>query len=232
MPKAKVIGYARVSTQEQASEGYSLAAQEAKLRAYAELYDLELVDIEVDPGQSGKDLNRPALVRALAAIRDGRATALLVAKLDRLTRSVADMGRLIDDYFGEKAPHNAALLSVADQIDTRTAGGRLVLNVLVSVSQWERETIGERTRTALDHKKALGEYIGGTRPFGFEVEGTRLVAHPAEQAAVALIVELRSQGATLRDIVAELAARGVETKRGGRWHIQTVRKILERNRTA
>jgi DNA invertase Pin-like site-specific DNA recombinase len=148
--------------------------------------------------------------------------------LDRLTRSVADMARLIDEFFGDKARHMATLLSVADQIDTRTAGGRLVLNVLVCVSQWERETIAERTKAALDHKKTLGEFTGGMRPFGFEVEGTRLVAIPHEQEAITLILDLREQGRTLRDIAAELIARGIDTKRGGRWHIQTVKNILAR----
>ncbi len=228
MPNARVIGYIRVSTQEQASEGYSLAAQEAKLRAYAALYDLDLVAIETDAGQSGKTLDRPALQSALAALRAGTAEAVLVAKLDRLTRSVADMARLIDEFFGEQATHKAALLSVADQIDTRTAGGRLVLNVLVSVAQWERETIAERTKAALDHKKAMGEYAGGNRPFGFELDGTRLLALPNEQDAITLILDLRGQGRTLREIAAELTARGIETKRGGRWHIQTVKGILDR----
>ncbi len=227
MPNARVIGYIRVSTQEQASEGYSLAAQEAKLRAYAALYDLDLVAIETDAGQSGKTLDRPALKSALAALRAGTAEALLVAKLDRLTRSVADMARLIDDFFGEKATHKAALLSVADQIDTRTAGGRLVLNVLVSVAQWERETIAERTKTALDHKRTIGEHVGA-KPFGFEIEGTRLVAIPHEQDAITLILDLRDQGRTLREIAAELTTRGIQTKRGGRWHIQTVKGILGR----
>ena len=228
MGKTRAIGYTRVSTTEQASEGYSLAAQEAKIRAYAELYDLELVSIETDAGQSGKTLDRPALERALDALRSGTADAIVVCKLDRLTRSVADMAHLIDEFFGDKAPCTATLLSVADQIDTRTAGGRLVLNVLVSVAQWERETIAERTKAALDHKKAIGEFTGGTRPFGFEVAGTRLVALPHEQEAITLILDLRDQGQTLREIAAELTTRGIETKRGGRWHIQTVKNILER----
>ena len=232
MGKTRVVGYIRVSTQEQATEGYSLAAQEAKLRAYAELYDLELVAIETDAGQSGKTMDRPGLERCLEALRAGTADSLLVSKLDRLTRSVADMAKLIDEFFGDKAPCKATLFSVADQIDTRTAGGRLVLNVLVSVAQWERETIAERTKTALEQKKAMGEYAGGTRPFGFELDGTRLVAIPGEQDAITLILDLREQGRTLREIAAELTERGIETKRGGRWHIQTVKNILNRTRPA
>ncbi len=229
MARTRVIGYTRVSTLEQASEGYSLAAQEAKLRSYAELYDLELVAIETDAGQSGKSLDRPGLQAALDALRSGAADAILVGKLDRLTRSVADMAQLIDEFFGEKAPSKATLFSVADQIDTRTAGGRLVLNVLVSVAQWERETIAERTKSALDHKKTIGEHVGA-KPFGFEINGTHLVALEAEQQAISLILDLRDRGQTLREIAAELTHRGIVTKRGGRWHIQTVKNILARAR--
>jgi site-specific DNA recombinase len=98
-------------------------------------------------------------------LKDGTAEALLVVKLDRLTRSVVDLGTLVDRYF---APGKAALLSVGEQIDTRSAAGRLVLNVLASVSQWEREAIGERTATAMQHKASQGEYTAGKRPTGGE----------------------------------------------------------------
>ena len=160
----RVIGYVRVSTEEQASHGVSLAAQTEKVRAYCALYDLELVELIDDPGASAKTLARPGLARALAALDRGDADGLVVAKLDRLTRSVADMATLVSDYFGERA--GKSLFSVADSIDTRTAAGRMVLNILVTVSQWEREAIGERTRDALRHKRAIGEAYGPT-PLGY-----------------------------------------------------------------
>ncbi len=121
----KAVGYIRVSTEDQAMTGVSLPAQRAKLEAYASLYGLELVRIEVDDGVSAKTLERPALRRALATVDRGEADGLLIAKLDRLSRSVADWDRLIDGYFGERA--GKQLWSVADSIDTRTAAGRLVL---------------------------------------------------------------------------------------------------------
>ena len=141
----RVVGYVRVSTEEQASHGVSLAAQTAKIRAYAALYELELVDVVEDAGQSAKTLNRPGLQQALTMSRSGAAQGLLVAKLYRMSRSVSDVATLIDSYFGDRARYQATLLPVADQVDTRTAAGRLVLNVLAAVSQWEREAIGERT---------------------------------------------------------------------------------------
>src|SRR5216684_1249384 len=128
----RTIAYLRVSTDKQADRGVSLDAQRAKVHAYAELYDLELLEVIVDAGESAKSLDRPGLQRALGMLKSGEAEALLVVKLDRLTRSVVDLGTLVERYF---APGKAALLSVGEQIDTRSAAGRLVLNVLASVSQ-------------------------------------------------------------------------------------------------
>jgi site-specific DNA recombinase len=213
----RVVGYIRVSTEEQATNGQSLDAQRAKLEAYAALYDLQLVAIIVD-GVSAKTLNRPGLQEALTMLRSGAADGLLIAKLDRLTRNVGDWQKLIDGYFGDKA--GKQLFSVADSIDTRTAAGRLVLNVLLSVAQWERETIAERTADALQHKIRKGERCGKVR-FGFDLadDGKTLVAIPAEQEAIALMRELRAAGQTLRDI---------QTKEGKPWQHTTVKGILSR----
>lgn len=138
---------------------------------------------------------------ALADLREGRADGLLICKLDRLTRSVRDLGALLEGYFGRYA-----LLSVADSIDTRSAGGRLVLHVLGSVSQWEREAICERTRDALHHLQQASVRIGGV-PLGWrraeatDAAGRRLwVEDRAERATVERIAELRAAGASLRRI--------------------------------
>ena len=161
-----VIGYARVSTDEQSKEGVSIDAQIAKIKAYCMLYGLNLVDVVVDAGVSAKTLKRPGLQSALAMLKAKKAGGMVIAKLDRLSRSVKDWNSLIDLYFGEKA--GKQLCSVNDQIDTRTASGRLVLNVLMSVAQWEREATGERTRDALQHKITKGERVGKV-PFGFDL---------------------------------------------------------------
>src|SRR5579872_239746 len=178
MSRTRTIAYLRVSTDKQADRGVSLDAQRAKVAAYAELYDLDLVDVIVDAGASAKTLDRPGLTRALAMLKKGAADALLVVKLDRLTRSVRDLGELVERHF---APGKAALLSVGEQIDTRSAAGRLVLNVLASVSQWEREAIGERTSTAMQHKIASREYTGGAAPYGFRLaaDGEHIEELPA-----------------------------------------------------
>ena len=221
----RTIVYCRVSTDKQADRGVSLDVQQAKAKAYAELYDLDVVEVIVDAGVSAKTLARPGLERALALLKANKADALLVVKLDRLTRSVRDLGHLVERYF---APGKAALLSVGEQIDTRSAGGRLVLNVLASVSQWEREAIGERTSAALQHKAAQGEYIGGDAPYGFRVaaDGQHLEAHAQEQALIAEARRLRKSGLSLRAVARELGTRGFCTRTGRAFAAVQVHRLV------
>jgi site-specific DNA recombinase len=229
----RVVVYCRVSTADQADNGVSLQAQQAKLEAYANLYDLEVTETITDAGESAKSLNRPGLKRALAMLRKGEADGLLVAKLDRLTRSVADWQTLIDGYFGEKA--GKQLFSLSDSIDTRTAAGRMVLNMLLVVSQWEREIIGERTRDALRHKIRKGQRVGKVL-YGYDLanDGKTLVANEAEQQTIGLIKQLRANGYSLEKIATELSERGIPTKAGlNNWIHTAVRRILNRqNKTA
>jgi len=222
-----VIAYCRVSTAEQSDSGVSLDAQQAKMRAYADLYNLTIVETIID-AESAKSLRRDGLQRALNLLRTRKADGLLIVKLDRLTRSVADWQALIDAYFGERG--GKQLFSVADAISTRTAAGRLVLNVLITVAQWERETIGERTKEALRHKINSRQRVGKVR-FGFDLasDGITLVENSAEQQTLAFMRNLRAAGRTLRQIAAELTARQIPTKeRKPRWTHTAVAYILAR----
>ena len=235
----RVIGYTRVSTEKQADEGISLEAQEAKLRAYASAFDLELVATLSDAGISAKSLDRPGIQRALAMLVEGAADGILVTKLDRLTRSVRDLGQLLDDYFApvKRGAKAYALLSVGDSIDTRTAAGRLILNILGSISQWTRENIVEGTAEALAHLKQTGVQLGGM-PLGMkrtdreDADGRKvIVAVEKEQAAVRRIVELHQQRKTLREIGAILHHEGFRPKRAARWSAEAVRLVIARTGT-
>jgi site-specific DNA recombinase len=220
--KTRAVAYVRVSTDKQADAGVSLEAQEAKIRAYASVYDLDLVEVIVDAGASAKTLDRPGLTRVLSMLKRGEVDAVVVMKLDRLTRSVADLGTLVDRYF-----QKAALLSVSEQIDTRTAGGRLVLNVLASVAQWEREAIGERTSVAMQHKASKGERVGAI-PYGFALaaDGVALVAIEAEQAVLTEARTLRAAGLSLRAVATELARRGFVARGGRVFAAEQVRRMM------
>lgn len=215
----------------QANEGVSMEAQREKLRAYCAALDLTLVDIYEDHGFSAKSLDRPALKSALDQLRLGRADILLVTKLDRLTRSVKDLGQLVDSYF---LPGKYSLLSISDSIDTRTASGRLVLNVLASVAQWEREAISERTSEALRHLIAQGVKVG-TPEYGMvrtnqtDEHGRRIVVvDESRRQIVQRMVSMHKEGKPLRTISETLNQEKVPAPRGGLWHPTVIRGILRR----
>lgn len=215
------VAYLRCSTDKQAEQGLTLEVQESKVRAYAALYDIHLVTIIVDAGASAKTLDRAGLQQALMMLKTGAADALLVMKLDRLSRSVADLGVLVEKYF-----QRAALLSVTEQLDTRSAGGRLCLNLLASVAQWERETIGERTSYAMQAKKEKGERVGAV-PFGFvlDADAKRLRAVEAEQHAITLARRLRADGLSLRQVAERLEDEGHLARSGRRLAPEQVRRL-------
>src|SRR5580698_7654937 len=191
----KTVGYVRVSTDRQAERGISLEAQAEKIRAMAFVQGAELGEIIVESGESAKSLNRPGMAKLLAMVDAGNVKAVIVAKLDRLTRSVKDLCELLERF----ERRGVALVSVAESLDTGSAAGRLVLNIMTAVSQWEREAIGERTRDALSHKRSRGERVGNIA-FGFRLSGDvqHLETDPAEQGALSEIHRLRNQGTSLR----------------------------------
>ena len=235
--KTMVVGYRRVSTEEQANDGGSMESQGTKIRLYCDLHDLRLLRIVDDPGESGKTLDRPGVRQALEDLAKGRADGIVVTKLDRLTRYLGDWVHLIERYFDERA--GCHLFSVGDSVDTRTAAGRMVLNIIMSVAQWERETIAERTADALQAKISRGERCGRVR-YGYELDeqgprnaetGRPIMLRPVahEQRAIALMQGWKERGVEYREMVALLEELGIETKTGGRiWLPATIHRILRR----
>jgi len=224
MKARRAIGYCRVSTDGQADRGVSLDAQAEKIRAMATVQDAELLDVIVDGGESGKSLQRPGIERLLAMIDRREVQVVIIAKLDRLTRSVRDLGELLERF----QRRGVALVSVGESLDTGSVAGRLVLNVMASVSQWEREAIGERTRDALGHKRAQGLRAGNV-PFGYSLadDGQTLLACYEEQEVLATIRNLRRGESSLRAIASELNARGLRTRSGAAWRHEYVANLLK-----
>lgn len=221
----KAIGYIRVSTQGQAEDGVSLGAQEAKIRAWADLNGASGVATFRDEGISGKRFdNRPGLVEALAAV--GKGDALVVYSLSRLSRSTKDTLAIAEAL----ARKEADLVSLSEKIDTTTAAGKMVFRLLAVLSEFERDQISDRTRFALAHKRANGEKTGGDVPFGYRVKGGRLYADEGEQEAIAMILDLRTKGETLRAICRALESAGIPRKRGSlSWHPEAVHQIIRRH---
>jgi len=232
--RLRAVGYVRVSTDQQAKEGVSMDAQQVRIRAHCISQEIDLVDIVIDDGYSAKLLERPGIKRALDMLTAKKADAIVVVKLDRLTRSVKDLGTLLDGHFREGLPWSQ--LSVIDSIDTRSAGGKLLLNVLMSVAQWEREAISERTQEAMNELKRRGIRTGGAG-YGWQWSKSpdatgrkQLIPHPEEQAAVRRICDLHRQGLGIRTIALQLDREGIPARESKQWQPQrpTIYRILER----
>jgi len=206
----QVVGYGRVSTEDQAREGVSLSAQEAKIEAYCLIKDWTLAEVIQDAGESAKSLHRPGLQRLLSRVQARQVQAVIVSKLDRLTRSVSDLDKLVRLF--DKA--GVALVSLQESLDATTATGRLMMNLLASVSQWEREVIGERTSDALQHLKAQGKRYCHT------------VYNNAE--VIALMHQLRMAGHSYEAIALQLNQAGIPTVMGRPWQAMVVWGIVKR----
>ena len=208
----RLIGYVRVSTEEQAKEGVSLASQRERLAAYALAHGAELVGIEADEGISGgiAPSKRMGLKAALVRLENGEADGVLVVKLDRLSRSVRDTLALVD-RMRDRGWH---LVSVNNHLDTETAAGRLVLTVLAALSEMEREQIGERVTEAMAHIAREGRGRSRRLPFGHctaDGEATLskgdtrpLEKEPEEQKQLRTLKRGRKQGMGARRLAALL----------------------------
>ena len=230
MSKQTAVIYVRVSTEDQATEGVSIEAQQTKLAAWCFANDYELLAVETDAGLSGgRADNRPALQAAIELACKTK-SALVVYSLSRLARSTKDTIAI-----GEKLDRAGAdLVSLSEKIDTTSAAGKMVFRMLAVMAEFERDQVSERTRFAMSHKKSKSERVG-TIPFGSDVatDGIALVRNEAEQVVISLIVELRAAGESYKAIADELELRGIRTKTGkAKWGTMTIRNIAIANLAA
>jgi DNA invertase Pin-like site-specific DNA recombinase len=207
----RVIGYVRVSTDEQAVSGAGLEAQRLAIIAECKRRGWQLLEVIEDAGWSARDLRRPGIKAALEVLEAGDAKALVVAKLDRLSRSLLDFAGLM-----AKAQRQGwGVIALDVQVDTSTASGEAMANMLATFAQFERRLIGQRTKEALAIKKASGVRLG--RP--------PLVP----QSVIRRIQRQRARGETLRVIAESLNRDNVPTAQGGaEWYAATVRHVLLR----
>jgi DNA invertase Pin-like site-specific DNA recombinase len=205
----RVIGYVRVSTEEQSASGAGLLAQRTAISSEAQRRGWELLEIVEDAGFSGRDLRRPGIGVVLDALKARRASALMVAKLDRLSRSMLDFAALMDRSTRE----GWALVAIDLGVDTTTPAGEALANVMLSFAVFERRLIAQRTKEAMAAKRAAGVRFG--RP--------RTIPAPV----LARITAERGGGLTYRAIADLLTADRVPTGHGGRrWYASTVHAAL------
>jgi DNA invertase Pin-like site-specific DNA recombinase len=190
-----------LDAQREACEAYIKSQASLGWRAIAQPYD--------DPAFSGGNLERPALKRLLKNIEAGKVDVVVVYKIDRLTRSLADFAKLVEAFDAR----SISFVAVTQQFNTTTSMGRLTLNVLLSFAQFERELSSERVRDKVAASRRKGKWTGGTVPLGYEARDKKLVINPTEAETVRIIfrryIELQSFGR----LVADLDKRGIVTKR-------------------
>lgn len=211
MHQRPYLAYLRVSTEEQATTGLGLAAQRAAITVEAERRGWRNLRWIEDPGYSGKDTRRPGLAQARELLQRGEAEGLVVAKMDRLSRSLLDFTTIMADAQRE----GWTLVAIDCPVDSTTPLGEAMVSVAVVFSQLERRMIGERTKAALAVRKSQGVTLGRPRTTPSDV--------------VARITRERADGRLLGEIADGLNADGVATAQGGaRWHPSTVRGVLRR----
>jgi len=222
----KVIGYIRVSKQEQARDGISLEAQEERIRAYATFAQAEVVDI-VHDHKSGKNLRRDGVVEAVERVIAGDADSLVVYALDRLARNTVDLLGIIDRL----ANAGKGFVSIREQLDASTPHGRFTLTILGAMAQMERELIASRTQEAMDKLRREGRPVGHV-PYGFRKgDDGRLVEDVEEQRVIGYMNEMLRSEREPREIARRLNKMGLKGKRGGRWTTRDVVAAMKRSTT-
>jgi len=205
--------YTRVSTEQGLEQDFnSLDAQydaaQAYIRSQAHAGWTLLRAKYDDGGYSGGNTDRPALQRLLDDVRAGKIDVIVVYKVDRLTRSLADFAKLVDLF----DQHNVSFVSVTQQFNTTTSMGRLTLNVLLSFAQFEREVTSERIRDKISASKRKGLWVGGMAPLGYDTKGRKIMVNEVEAERVRTIFRSYLRLGSLNLLMADLRRRGIVTK--------------------
>lgn len=221
--RLKACVYTRVSTSEQAMEGYSIEEQERMCKAAIVSKGWEYIGTYSDPGISGRTMDRLGLQKMIRAIERGEIQAVVIYKLDRLSRKQRDTMTIIEDIFLE---NDVDLVSLNETLDTSTPWGRAMIGILSSFNQMESENIQMRTAMGKEAKATKGGYAGGKPPLGYKSVNGELVVVEEEAEIVRLIYKLRKNGMTMVNIAEELNKRGLKTKQGNEFRHSAIQGIL------
>lgn len=215
----RAVAYVRVSTAEQAREGWSLSVQRKRVRAYCDARGWRLAKVYADEGVSSA-ARRPAFEQMVSDVLADGIDVIVAMKLDRLGRSAAG---LLSLYERLERKH-VDIVTIEDGVDTSTANGRLMRTILAALAEWERDVIRDRTRNGVRAAMEDGRRVGQP-PYGWTVRDGRLVEQPDEQRILRRIRDRRKAGASLAVIAQELNGAGVAPRRG-RWHPTSVARAL------
>jgi site-specific DNA recombinase len=220
----KAAIYVRVSTAEQAAEGYSIRAQTDRLKAYCVSQGWEIFEFYVDDGYSAKDTNRPNLKRMMKHIEEGLIDCVLVYRLDRLTRSVRDLYSILETF----DKYDCKFKSATEVYDTTTAMGRMFITIVAALAQWERENTGERIRMGMEQKAREGNWVINQAPYGYEIdkENKTLIVNDQEALIVKRIYDDYLNGKTMRKIAINFNKSNLTTKSGAIWNDFKIKYIL------
>lgn len=210
-PRRKVVGYVRVSTQEQGDSGAGIEAQVSAIQREAEHHRWDLVAVLQDVASGSSRDRRPQLQEAMRMVREGEADTLAVSKLDRLSRSAVDFGAIIE----ESRKEGWTIVIIDLGVDLGTPAGEMVASIMAVLAQWERRMISQRTIDALRERKRSGMKLG--RPVGTTAD------------TETLIVGMKDRGASLRGIAQSLTTMCIPTPQGGSaWRASSVAAVLKR----
>lgn len=216
--------YARVSTQEQVKEGYSIDEQIERLRSYCEAMGWNRYKIYVEAGYSGGNMNRPALQEMLKDIRSGMIEKVVVYKLDRLSRSQKDTLNLIEDEF---LAHGVDFISMSENFDTSSPFGRAMVGILAVFAQLEREQIKERMNMGREARAKEGKWVGvGNSPVGYDYIDGVLQINDFEAVQIRELFELYNSGSSPRQIARIFNDKGYKTKYG-KWYERRIVTTLQ-----
>ena len=220
--KTKAVIYTRVSTEDQAKEGFSLDAQLEKLRAYCKARDWKVVDEYIDDGFSGRNVKRPAYNRMIENMENW--DLLLVLKMDRIHRNSKNF-MLMMEFLNK---NQKEFVSMSESFDTSTAMGRFVMNIIQLIAQLESEQIGERVYIGMEQKaKTNGGVLGFNIPFGYDYISGKLEINKQEANVIKDIYSWYKEGKSMGEIVKMLNSAKVTTKKGGLWAKKTISTILK-----
>ena len=229
----KVAIYCRVSTTEQAEEGYSIDEQNIKIREYCEREGHEIYNLYEDRGISGKNItNRPGIKQLLQDATENKFDLVIVWKLNRISRKLLDILNIVELL----NKHNIAFRSLTENFETETPSGKLQLNIMGAIGEFERETIAENVKMGLLARAKEGRWNGGV-VLGYDLvelnnegkkrKNTVLKINEKEANTVRRIFELYSQGHGYKAVVNRINKEGHKTKRNGEFAVSTVKEILQ-----